>query len=118
METDSVSISGSETGAIKEAILQLQNHKTLEEFAEVWHHIGLEAHHRQERRTTIVEHMGELLDEMLNEEKLLKDRMIESVRTCMQEMTQLELELKLTTTVSKSTPWNSVIKLVTAYMYM
>ena len=94
-----LSDSNSEIEAIKNAILQLQNHKTLEEFAQVWQQIGLEPHHREDRRSTIVEHMGELLDEMLNEENLLKERMVESVRVCMQEMKQLEQELKLSTTV-------------------
>ena len=84
---------------IKEALSQLLTHSTVEEFAQVWGEIGLEAHHRKDRRTSIVQHIGELLEEMLNEEKVLKERMVESVRTCIQEMDQLEAELKLSTSV-------------------
>lgn len=89
----------SEIEAIKETLTELQDHKCIEEFAKVWKEIGLEDHHRKDRRTTIVQHMGELMEEMLNEEIVLKDRMVESVQTCMQEMEQLEKELKLNTTV-------------------
>ena len=88
-----------EVTAIRQSLLVLQDHKTIEDFAQVWKEIGLESHHKQDRRNTIVQHIGELLEEMLNEEQVLKERMVESVRTCMQEMEQLEQELKLTTTV-------------------
>ena len=92
----------SELEAIRDSLSQLQNHETIEKFAQVWREIGLEAHHRQDRRTTIVQHVGELLEEMLGEEELLKERMVESVRTCLLEMEQLEQELRLSTTVRGS----------------
>lgn len=88
-----------ELSAIKEALSTLQEHETVNEFAQLWNEIGLEEHHREDRRATMVQHIAELLESMLNEEKLLKDRMLESVRTCMAEMDQLERELKLITPV-------------------
>lgn len=102
MDTNRVSISDNsydtkdEVESIKEALSQILTHQCINDFARVWQDIGLETNHRLDRRNSMVEHVGQLLLEMLEEEKTLKHKMEKSVQTCMDEMKQIEQELKLT----------------------
>ena len=89
-----------EVESIKEALSQILTHQCINDFARVWQDIGLETNHRLDRRNSMVEHVGQLLLEMLEEEKTMKHKMEKSVQTCMDEMKQIEQELKLTSLVT------------------
>ena len=106
MDTSRVSISDNsydtkdEVELIKEALSQILTHQCINDFARVWQDIGLETNHRLDRRNSMVEHVSQLLLEMLEEEKSMKRKMEKSVQTCMDEMEQIEQELKLTSSVT------------------
>lgn len=84
-----------EVAAIKESLLKLMDHESIEEFAMIWDAIGIEDRIRNERREKMVQYHCNLLVEMLEEEKALKKRMEDSIESCSLELNQLETQLQL-----------------------
>lgn len=84
-----------ETLAIKESLSTILNDETITKFAETWDSIGLEQRHRVERRETMLQYIRDMLREMLAEEEALKKRMKDSIEKCLEDLNQLEAELKL-----------------------
>ena len=84
-----------ETKAIKDSLSTILNDETITKFAETWDSIGLEQRHRVERRETMLQYIRDMLKEMLAEEEALKKRMEDSINKCLEDLHQLEAELKL-----------------------
>ena len=84
-----------ETMAIKESLSTILNDETITKFAETWNSIGLEQRHRVERRETMLQYIRDMLKEMLAEEEALKKRMKDSIDKCLEDLGELEVELKL-----------------------
>lgn len=89
-----------EATAIRTSLQQILEHESIEEFAAVWDAIGVEGHIRVDRREKMVLYLCNLLTEMLDEEKALKKRIEESIKSCSAELKELEESLKLTNQVS------------------
>ena len=92
-------MSSKEILAIKESLSQLLEHETIKEFASIWDAIGIEDRIRQERRDKMVQYHCNLQLEMLEEERSLKKRLEDSIKSCSEELVQLETQLHLSSSL-------------------
>ncbi|XP_019849406.1 PREDICTED: protein regulator of cytokinesis 1-like isoform X1 [Amphimedon queenslandica] len=92
-------MSSKEILAIKESLSQLLEHETIKEFASIWDAIGIEDRIRQERRDKMFQYHCNLQLEMLEEERSLKKRLEDSIKSCSEELVQLETQLHLSSTL-------------------
>ena len=84
-----------ELTCLRAVLSELLSSPILEQFTSVWEEIGLEDAHRQDRRETMKLHLHNLLEEMLQEEVALKNKLTESISSCSAELLQLCEELSL-----------------------
>ena len=82
-----------EVEKLRECIGQIVDSPALEQFSSVWEEIGMEERHRTDRRTSILSHLQELLQDMVKEESELKEKLLKSVQACNEELDQLCQEL-------------------------
>ena len=80
---------------LRAVLSELLTSPILEQFTSVWEEIGLEGAHRQDRRETMKLHLHNLLEEMLQEEVGLKNKLTESISSCSAELLQLCEQLSL-----------------------
>ena len=84
-----------ELTCLRAVLSELLTSPILEQFTSVWEEIGLESAHRQDRRETMKLHLHNLLEEMLQEEVGLKNKLTESISSCSAELLQLCEQLSL-----------------------
>ena len=89
------SLSSMEHNSLRSVLGELLESPFLEQFALVWDDIGMEEHHRKDRRETMRVHLQNLLEEMLQEEIELKNKLVESVERCSLELEKLCQQLSL-----------------------
>ena len=76
-----------------EVIPCLQN--AMETLQNIWSEIGLQEDQKEERTKTVLYHLRNLLQEMVNEEEELKSTLQANVETCTKELEMLSGELGL-----------------------
>lgn len=76
-----------------EVIPCLQN--AMETLQNIWSEIGLQEEQKEERTKTVLYHLRNLLQEMVNEEEELKSTLQANVETCTKELEMLSGELGL-----------------------
>lgn len=76
-----------------EVIPCLQN--AMETLQNIWSEIGLQEDQKEERTKTVLHHLRNLLQEMVNEEEELKSTLQANVETCTKELEMLSGELGL-----------------------
>ena len=76
-----------------EVIPCLQN--AMETLQNIWSEIGLQEDQKEERTKTVLYHLRNLLQEMVNEEEQLKSTLQANVETCTKELEMLSGELGL-----------------------
>lgn len=76
-----------------EVIPCLQN--AMETLQNIWSEIGLQEDQKEERTKTVLYHLRNLLQEMVNEEEQLKSTLQANVETCTKELETLSGELGL-----------------------
>ena len=74
-----------------EVIPCLQN--AMETLQNIWSEIGLQEDQKEERTKTVLYHLRNLLQEMVNEEEELKSTLQANVETCTKELEMLSGEL-------------------------
>lgn len=76
-----------------EVIPCLQN--AMQTLQNIWSEIGLQEEQKEERTKSVLFHLRNLLQEMVNEEEELKATLQANVETCSQELEKLSAELGL-----------------------
>lgn len=77
---------------IKNELVQcLEN--AMERLQKVWSEIGISDEQKEERTQVVLEHLQNLLNEMVNEEEELKTTLLGNVAGCTEEMIKLSQEL-------------------------
>ena len=84
-----------ELEALRAVLAELQTSPILEQFTNVWEEIGLEESHRQDRRETIRLHLHNLLEEMVQEEGALRNKLMDSISSCSAELLELCEQLSI-----------------------
>ena len=66
---------------------------SMEKLQKVWNEIGISEEQKEERTQVVLEHLQNLLNEMVAEEVELKTTLLGNVATCTEEMMKLSKEL-------------------------
>ena len=79
----------SEIALLKVMFIEMVDSPVLEEFASVWQEMGLTNDHKKTRRETIKVHLTNLLQEIVDEEISLKQKLEDSVAASKRELESL-----------------------------
>ena len=79
----------SELSLLKATVVEVAESPVLKEFASVWQEMGLTEDHKKTRRETIQVHLTNLLQEIVDEEISLKQKLVDSVSANERELESL-----------------------------
>ena len=95
------SISDSRLSTAEESVQMIKNElvpcleNSMDKLQKVWNEIGISEEQKEERTQVVLEHLQNLLKEMVNEEEELKTTLLGNVAMCTEELIKISGELGL-----------------------